>query len=523
MKKNTIRLIAAVLILLMSFGAVSIAEETAAKSFTYWTPFVGGSTAKQYISSYNEHTAYIERENRTGVHIDFEHPAGGEEREQFNLMIVSGIIPDMVSDVDAYYVGGSLTAIADGLFVDVTDMLEEYAPNLCHLMELNPALKNELFSDDGTFMGFPMITIGSDQSGDSIMPGPLSPWGGPMIRADWLEQVGMEVPTTIGEWYEVLTAIKKQINPEIVLSFSTESPKALTGSFGVFIGAYNIGPTFYQVDGEVKYGPVQEEYKAYLTEMAKWYAEGLIDPEFATRDGNSLNSLINNGQTAATWRQAVSFIDKQAGNYGLSWVAAQYPDLEKGVEHKWRFSNNIARGHITLISSTCEDVAGAIQWIDYGYSQEGARLMTMGIDGVDYDGYNELGQPNYAEKYMLNNGSERSYYSGVTYFTDGTFLRYPNEMMSITYFDEKNYAIPQLWMGDHSYVMPAVTLTTDESTEVGEIMTDVYTYVNEMTSKFIMGVEPLENFDKFVSELNNMGLENATAIYQAALDRYNAR
>ena len=193
------------------------------------------------------------------------------------------------------------------------------------------------------------------------------------------------------------------------------------------------------------------------------------------------------------------------------------------MERKWRFSNNISRGHVTLISSTCEDVAAAIQWIDYGYSQEGARLMTMGIDGVDYEGYNELGQPNYVEKYMENNGSERTNYSGVAYFTDGSFLRYPNEMMAITYFDEKNYAVPHLWMGDTSYVMPTITLTTDETTEVGEIMANVYTHVNEMTSKFIMGIEPLENFDKFVSELNTMGLERATEIYQAALDRYNAR
>ena len=522
MKKHMTRILALVLVLIIAVGTTAIAEE-GSKSFTYWLPFIGGATAKQYISSYNESSVYIERENRTGVHIDFEHPSVGEEKEQFNLMIVSNILPDMVSDVDSYYVGGVLTAISDGLFVDVTDMIEEYAPNLCALMEMNPALKKELYSDDGIFMGFPMITIGSDQTGDSIMPGPLYPWGGPMIRADWVEQVGKEVPTTIGEWYDVLTAIKEQINPEIVLSFSTESPQKLVGAFGIFVGAYNIGPTFYQVDGTVKYGPAQQEYKDYLTEMAKWYAEGLIDPEYATRDNSSLNPLINNGQCAATWRQAVSFIDKQAGNYGLSWVAAQYPDLEKGVERKWRFSNNISRGHVTLISSTCEDVAAAIQWIDYGYSQEGARLMTMGIDGVDYEGYNELGQPNYVEKYMANNGSERTNYSGVTYFTDGSFLRYPNEMMSITYFDEKNYAVPQLWMGDTSYVMPTITLTTDETTEVGEIMANVYTHVNEMTSKFIMGIEPLENFDKFVSELNTMGLERATEIYQAALDRYNAR
>ena len=523
MKKNILRILALAMTVMLILGSMALAEDEK-KTFSYWVPFAGGTTAKQYISNYSEHTSYIERENRTGVHIEFEHPTTGEEKEQFNLMIASGILPDMVSDVDTYYVGGSLAAIDDGLFVDVTEYInEENTPNLCYLMELNPALKNELFSDDGTFIGFPMITIGSDQSGESIMPGPLSPWGGPMLRSDWLEEVGMEVPTTIGEWYEVLKAIKEKINPEVLLHFSTESPAKLVGAFGIFVGAYNIGPTFYQVDGEVKFGPAQEAYKAYLTEMAKWYAEGLIDPEYATRDSSSMTSMINNGQVAATWRQAVSFIDKQAGQYGNAWVAAPYPDLEKGVEHKWRFSNNIARGHVTLISTSCADVLGAIKWIDYGYSKEGARLMTMGVEGVDYNGYNELGQPIYVEKYMANNGAERSNYSGVSYLTDGTFLRYPNEMMSITYFDPTNYAIPQLWMGDTSYVMPPVTLTTEESTEVGAIMADVYTHVNELTSKFIMGIEPLDNFESYVNALETMGLSRAVSIYQDALNRYLAR
>ncbi len=178
MKKHMTRILALVLVLIIAVGTTAIAEE-GSKSFTYWLPFIGGATAKQYISSYNESSVYIERENRTGVHIDFEHPSVGEEKEQFNLMIVSNILPDMVSDVDSYYVGGVLTAISDGLFVDVTDMIEEYAPNLCALMEMNPALKKELYSDDGIFMGFPMITIGSDQTGDSIMPGPCPPGAAP--------------------------------------------------------------------------------------------------------------------------------------------------------------------------------------------------------------------------------------------------------------------------------------------------------------------------------------------------------
>lgn len=54
-------------------------------------------------------------------------------------------------------------------------------------------------------------------------------------------------------------------------------------------------------------------------------------------------------------------------------------------------------------------------------------------------------------------------------------------------------------------------------------MNDVKTYRDEMMAKFIMGAEPLSNFDKFVSTLKSMGIDEAVKAKQAALDRYNKR
>lgn len=54
-------------------------------------------------------------------------------------------------------------------------------------------------------------------------------------------------------------------------------------------------------------------------------------------------------------------------------------------------------------------------------------------------------------------------------------------------------------------------------------MTDITTYSQEMAAKFIMGIEPLENYDNFLATIEKMGVVRATEIQQAALDRYNAR
>ena len=74
------------------------------------------------------------------------------------------------------------------------------------------------------------------------------------------------------------------------------------------------------------------------------------------------------------------------------------------------------------------------------------------------------------------------------------------------------------------HVIPPITPTQEEGTEYASIMNDINTYADEMTSKFIMGTEDIETgFDKYIETLNQMGLERATEIQNAALERYQSR
>ena len=69
----------------------------------------------------------------------------------------------------------------------------------------------------------------------------------------------------------------------------------------------------------------------------------------------------------------------------------------------------------------------------------------------------------------------------------------------------------------------ALTTSPDQASEYARIQTDVNTYVNEMMLKFIVGEEPLSNFEKYISELNNRGLERMLSMTQDAYNRYLAR
>ena len=89
---------------------------------------------------------------------------------------------------------------------------------------------------------------------------------------------------------------------------------------------------------------------------------------------------------------------------------------------------------------------------------------------------------------------------------------------------------PEVWQciaewgadGD-DWFMPMIAETAEETEALNRIMTDINTYREEMTFKFITGQEPLENYDSFVEQIKAQGIEDAIQIKQDALDRYLAR
>ena len=47
--------------------------------------------------------------------------------------------------------------------------------------------------------------------------------------------------------------------------------------------------------------------------------------------------------------------------------------------------------------------------------------------------------------------------------------------------------------------------------------------ISENIVRFIDGTRPMSEWDQFVAQLEDMGLEDCCEIYQAALDRYEER
>lgn len=456
----------------------------------------------------------------TGIDIEYIHPTAGQTAEEFNLLLSEKVLPDIIESNWLDYSGGPEKAIKDGIIIPLNDIIEQYCPNLKAYLEAHPEIDNMVKTDDGTYYCFPFIR-GSDALLTSV---------GLVLREDWLEELNLEVPTTIGEWEVVLTAFKEEKNAiaPFTYQYSLEDFK----NNNPWEYAYGVTGNFYlDGNGEIVYGAVQDGYKEYLQLMNKWMEQGLIDVDLLTLTEEQVAAKITNGSAGASFGYCGSGMGNwiNAGkakdeNYNL--VAAPYPTLDKGMKPEMgqRDNNYIGIGS-AAISTSCENVELAAKLLDYAYSEEGHRLYNFGEEGTSYELIN--GKPNYTEL-LLNNRDGISVthamggYIRANY--NGPFVQDEDYVEQYYTLDEQKDAV-KIWAETNmeKHIIPPITPTADESQELSQIMYDINTYRDEYTIKLIMGTIDFSEWDTYVDTIYKMGLERVLEIQNNALDRYYAR
>lgn len=161
---------------------------------------------------------------------------------------------------------------------------------------------------------------------------------------------------------------------------------------------------------------------------------------------------------------------------------------------------------------------------------EGSLVFNFGVEGEAWN-WGEDGFPVYTD--LMTNNPDGMTMSNVSYALKnhfGTRYCYPDNIAGVALVsDPGGMQIRMKWNDDENEQdflrMPPVELTSEESEEQAELLTQVATYTDEMKLKFITGEAALDDasFDAFVAEANNRGLADAVAIEQAALDRYLAK
>ncbi|MEK3723288.1 extracellular solute-binding protein [Paenibacillus sp. FSL H8-0034] len=485
------------------------------KVITHW--YVAGAGQLAAIPDVNNWPVFQELAKRTGIKEKYISPAVNQAKEQLNVMFASGEYADIIEwNFLNDYPGGPEKAIKDGNILKLNDLIDKFAPNLKKYLKAHPDVDKQIKTDNGTYYGFPFVR------GDDW----LKTYGGPIIRKDWLDDLGLQVPTTIDEWYIVLKAFKEKKGAAAPLTFISGVPRVFDDlGTGAFIGAYGVTRGFSLKDGKVIFGPAQPGYKEFLSTMRKWYVDGLLDKDIATIDGKIRDANMTSGKSGATYALAGGGIGKwltamkdKDPKYNV--VGAPYPVLKKGDIPMFGQKDYTApSGGTYAISPKSKNQELAVQLLDYGFSEEGMLFYNFGIPGVSYDMKNNY--PTYSDMiqkdYSLNLGLYTRSTGGPTvqdrrYYEQ--FAALPQQQEAVTTWFKTDV---------DKYMLPPISPTPEESSELAKIMTEVNTLVDETTIKIVLGTDTLDSYDKFLDKLKALKIDRAIQIEQAALERYNKR
>lgn len=461
-------------------------------------------------------------QEQTGVTVEFQHPASGQEKEQFNLIVADGSLPDIMEwQWVKQYPGGSEKAIKDGVIIPLNDIFDQYCPNIKKYLAENPEVDKMIKTDDGNYFAFPFIR-GEDKLCYTV---------GGFIRQDWLDELGLEVPTTVDEWHEVLTAFKEKKGAEAPLCFDwTNFKDSNPIAFAFKVGTANGTQFILDDEGKVAFAPAQEGYKEYLMTLNQWYEEGLIDRDIATLNGDQVTAKMTSDKAGASvgWaasRMQLFMTSAQQTNPEYTLVATPTPTTEKGATPEYGYVENQFPDVAAAITSSCKNVELAAKFLDYGYSEAGHNLFNFGIEGVSYE--MKDGKAEYTDVVTNNPDGWPLAQSLAKYIRanyNGPFiqdLNYLEQYLQLPTVKE----CPSVWAvpDARKHTVPNITPTQDESKELATITNELGTYVAEMSLKFIFGTESFDNWDNYIETLNGMKLDRALEIENAALERYNAR
>lgn len=490
------------------------------KTLTVWG-YRGGASIGPY-SNPDEYPCMVNYEKSIGVDLQWTFPASGQETQQFNLLLASGDLPDLIgwywtTDMP----GGAEKAIQDGYITALNDYIPKYAPGFQKYLEENAAADRELKTDAGNYYYFPSYV--TDEASGSVS-------AGYMMRQDWLDEFGLEKPETIEEWETVLRAF--QTKEGVEAPFTLESGalnRGFAGAFDIQLGWYTDG------ESQVKYGYVQPEYKQFLETMNRWYTEGLLDKNIATIDSKGVDAKMLNGKSGASfgwlgnnlgkWLKAGQELDP---DYDLT--AVRFPVLNKGDTPKFGTKDAMVYMAGYAVSASSKNKELAIKVLDYGFTEEGRTMLEFGIEGDTYTVEN--GEIQYNDAIQNGNGDlsaaeAKSYYvrntENIPMYRSSTKPYLTPSGQSATYTKKNEY--PQqdealeIWGVNLApkYNIPSLA-PQDEN--YGKLSTDISAYAEEMMLKFITGEEPLSNFDSYLAEMNTRGYEQLHQIMQNAYTAY---
>lgn len=500
---------------------------------------------KQNLSVFTKQDSYVEDydtndftkwyEEKTNIHVKWELVPQAGAKEKTQLKLASNDLPDVflqspITDSALVMYGGQ------GVFIPLNDLIEKYGPNTKNMMQKAPYILNSMITPNGNIYHVPNV----GEVLHATMP--KKGW----IYKPWLDKLGLKVPTTTAELYEVLKAFKtmdpngngKQdeipyAGADGEKNGNNEVESYIMQSF-VF---YDRGNYLDMNNGKVEFVADKPEYKEGLRYIKKLIDEKLIAPESFTQDRKALTALAEDpggcrlGVVPALYWANFTVDKGPSGRYKefVPMPVLKGPD-GKTYGYDRGYSATIGSEIGTfVITKNCKIPEAAMRWMDTIYDLEkdldlemnpsmgklgiGWKKPDAGTKGIDgrpatYENIIPFGTKQNAHWSQTFNGYNSNDYRMEGSAKDETEVR----LYAATKDLYKPYGTPEK-------KVPFMFLTEEQLTKTGDLKASLHKVVQSFLVKFVTGTLDLDkDWNTYLKELDNAGVKDYVKLMQEGYD-----
>jgi putative aldouronate transport system substrate-binding protein len=485
----------------------------------------------------NKRTIFKRLEEETNVHVDWTAISSDQWGDKISLnMANANTLTDFV--FTAGFSDNDLIRYADqGVIVPVEEYIDNYMPNLKAVFDKYPEYRTMCEDADGHIWALPWIEqLGSEKTAIQTVGNNMT-----FINQKWLDFLGLETPTTVDEFEQVLLAFQEHA-PELQKEFgidgdiipmscivNDQDPNLLINGFGDGIGDVDMGQHIAVTDDKkVICTATTDGFRKGVEWLHKLYAEGLIDPECFTQDWSTYVAKGKSHRYGVCFTWDVANIDNIQDYVPLKALKA---DTVNVTPQNGSFTSGFDRGRC-VVTSVCKNPAFVCAWLDKMYDPFQSPQNNWGTYGEDDDfDIFELSENEDREKMLkhapLGDASpvevrEAECVGGPLAVLDEYYGKY------VTCPDDAQYRLD--WIKDYytddmhcKYVYPRVFMSAEDTEKLSAIQTDLVSYLNSSKAEFIRDGITDDSWNAYINQVDSYGLDQYLEIYQKYFDDFYAK
>ncbi|WP_105614836.1 extracellular solute-binding protein [Vallitalea okinawensis] len=468
----------------------------------------------------NDYTLWLEEQ--TNIDFDFITASKDDEVEKLNILLATGSYPEVLLTSKLNYSQQALYG-SQGIILPLNDLIEKYGENTKKVFEAYPTAKTLTTAADGNIYNLPLVNdCYHCKSAQKV-------W----IYQPWLEEAGLDLPTTTEEFKEVLQVFADRGEDVIPFIGCDQGWKSQVYSFimNAFVYYSHDQEGLFLKDGKVAASYAQDGWKEGLKYLQQLRKDGLLATESFTIDRNGVKQIANNPDKVILGAFPYGYqqgIVSGATDRWLEYTAVPPLKGPNGVQFTeyMPYRNDFLPGF--SITNKCENPEAAMLLADFFYTEESTHRAIIGRKGIDWDYTNEgigiNGEP--ARHDILiplakQDANNRWGQISNSFRSEDIRLtlkaKSDKDMEVILYNETANKYV------DHrpglDVILPPLPFTDQQSAELVPYQNTIESFYKEKIAYFVLGDMDIDaEWEGYIQQLEQMGLNKMLEIYQESFD-----